>query len=170
MELIVPCKKYYSSYIEAIQEFSNHKVDTYEFLDASKYDIFEKIQNFKTGKNLPLNYVKATYLWLVEDDEFIGEVSIRHELTDSLLCFGGNIGYGIRYSKWNKGYGTIMLSLALKYAKEVIGLDKVLITCNDNNLGSAHVIEKNFGVLQDKIINVIDGVERITRRYWIEIK
>lgn len=101
MELIVPCKKYYSSYIEAIKEFSEHKVDTYQFLDASKYDIFEKIENFKTGKNLPLNYVKATYLWLVEDDEFIGEVSIRHELTDSLLCFGGNIGYGIRYSKWN---------------------------------------------------------------------
>ncbi|WP_142412864.1 GNAT family N-acetyltransferase [Hathewaya massiliensis] len=170
MELIAPCKKYYSSYIEAIKEFSEHEVDTYQFLDASKYDIFEKIQNFKTGKNLPLNYVKATYLWLVEDDEFIGEVSIRHELTDSLLCFGGNIGYGIRYSKWNKGYGTIMLSLALKYAKEVIGLEKVLITCNDNNLGSARVIEKNFGVLQDKIINVIDGVERITRRYWIEIK
>ncbi|MCF6466626.1 MULTISPECIES: GNAT family N-acetyltransferase [Eubacteriales] len=169
MELIVPCKKYYSSYIDAIKEFSEYKVDTYQFLDASKYDIFEKIENFKTGKNLPLNYVKATYLWLVEDDEFIGEVSIRHELTDSLLCFGGNIGYGIRYSKWNKGYGTIMLSLALKHAKEVVGLNKVLITCNDNNLGSARVIEKNFGLLQDKIINVIDGVERITRRYWIEI-
>ena len=160
MELIVPCKKYYSSYIEAIKEFSEHKVDTYQFLDASKYDIFEKIKNFKTGKNLPLNYVKATYLWLVEDDEFIGEVSIRHELIDSLLCFGGNIGYGIRYSKWNKGYGTIMLSLALKYAKEVVGLNKVLITCNDNNLGSARIIEKNFGLLQDKIINVIDGVNK----------
>ena len=86
-----------------------------------------------------------------------------------MLSFGGNIGYGIRYSKWNKGYGTIMLSLALKYAKEVIGLNKVLITCDDNNVGSARIIEKNFGLLQDKIINVIDGVERITRRYWIEI-
>lgn len=50
MELIAPCKKYYSSYIEAIKEFSEHEVDTYQFLDASKYDIFEKIQNFKTGK------------------------------------------------------------------------------------------------------------------------
>ena len=169
MALIVPCKKYYSSYIEAIKEYSEYKVDTYQFLDASRYDIFEKIDDYKTGRILPPNYVKATYLWLVEDDEFIGEVSIRHELTDSLLSFGGNIGYGIRYSKWNKGYGTIMLSLALKYAKEVIGLNKVLITCDDNNVGSARIIEKNFGLLQDKIINVIDGVERITRRYWIEI-
>lgn len=170
MEFIVPNKKYYSSYVESIKEFYDHKVDTYKFLDVTKYDIFEKIENFRTGRNLPIKYVKATYLWLVEGDEFIGEVSIRHELTDFLLCFGGNIGYGIRWSKWNKGYGTIMLSLALKYAKEVIGLNKVLITCNDNNLGSAFVIEKNYGRLQDKIINVIDGVERITRRYWIEIE
>ena len=170
MKLILPNKKYYSSYVEAIKEFYKHKVDTYQFLDVSKYDIFEKIENFRTGKNIPINYVNATYLWLVEGDEFIGEVAIRHELTGSLLCFGGNIGYGIRWSKWNNGYGTIMLSLALKYAKEVIGLNKVLITCNDNNLGSACIIEKNYGLLQDKIINVIDGVERTTRRYWIEIK
>ena len=170
MELIVPNKKYYSSYVEAIKEFYDHKVDTYQYLDVSKYDIFEKIENFRTSKNLPINYVNATYLWLVEGDTFIGEVSIRHKLTSSLLCFGGNIGYGIRWSKWNNGYGTIMLSLALKYAKEVISLNKVLITCNDNNLGSACIIEKNNGLLQDKIINVIDGVEIITRRYWIEIK
>lgn len=86
---------------------------------------------------MPNGYVKATYLWLIDDDEFIGEVSIRHSLTDSLLFFGGNIGYGVRYSKWNNGIGTTMLSMALNYAKEVIGLNKVLITCNDDNLRSA---------------------------------
>lgn len=63
----------------------------------------------------------------------------------------------------------MMLSMSLKYAKEVIGLDKVLITCNDNNYGSAHVIEKNGGILQDKIVNMIDGAEQLTRRYWIQI-
>lgn len=64
MELIASCKKYYLSYIGAIEEFHEHKVDTYQFLDVSKYDIFEKIENFRTDKNLPLNYVKATYLWV----------------------------------------------------------------------------------------------------------
>jgi len=61
MELILPNKKYYSSYVEAIKEFYEHKVDTYQFLDVSKYDIFEKIENFRTDKNLPINYVNATY-------------------------------------------------------------------------------------------------------------
>lgn len=168
MELIIPSKKYHLSYIQAIKEYNDHNVHAYDFLDVTKYDIFEQIENFRNGTNIPDGYVKATYLWLVDGDEFIGEISIRHSLTDALLRFGGNIGYGVRYSRWNKGIGTIMLSLALKYAKEVIGLNKVLVTCNDNNYGSAGVIEKNGGVLQDKIVNTIDGVDRITRRYWIE--
>lgn len=169
MELILPNKKYYQSYVDAINEYKEHNIDTYDFLDVNKPDIFKRIDNFRTGNDLPDNYVKATYLWLVDGDEFVGEVSIRHELTDSLLRFGGNIGYGIRHSQWNKGVGTIMLSMALDYAKKVIGLGKVLITCNDNNYASARIIEKNGGILQDKIINTIDGIDRTTRRYWIEI-
>lgn len=169
MELILPNKKYYQSYVDAINEYKEYNIDTYDFLDVNKPDIFKRIDNFRTGNDLPDNYVKATYLWLVDGDEFVGEVSIRHELTDSLLRFGGNIGYGIRHSQWNKGVGTIMLSMALDYAKKVIGLGKVLITCNDNNYASARIIEKNGGILQDKIINTIDGIDRTTRRYWIEI-
>ena len=110
------------------------------------------------------------YLWLVDGEEFVGEISIRHRLTDALTRFGGHIGYGIRYSQWNKGRGTEMLSKALLYAKDVIGLDRVLLTCGDDNLGSARVIEKNGGMLQDKIINIINDKERLTRRYWIIIE
>lgn len=169
MELVIPSKKYYQSYVSAIDEYRRHNVTTYDFLDVNNCDIFQLIEDYRNGNNLPEGYVKGTYLWLTEGDEFLGEVSIRHSLTDSLLRFGGNIGYGVRFSRWNEGLGTVMLSKALIYAKDVIGLDRVLITCNDNNYGSAHVIEKNGGQLQDKIINTIDGKERLTRRYWIEL-
>lgn len=169
MELITPCRDYYKSYIDAAKEYAENNVSTYIFLDYEKNDIFEIIENFRTGKNLKKGYIKATYLWLVDGDKFIGEVSIRHELTDALLRYGGNIGYGIRYSEWNKGIGTTMLSMALKYAKERLGLNRVLITCDDDNIGSARVIEKNRGILQDKIPNTIDGRDIITRRYWIDI-
>jgi len=169
MELVKPSEKYYQSYIEAKEEYKQNNVDTYDFYEVPKDELFKKMEDYRTGNNLPEGYVKATYFWLVDNDEFIGEISIRHSLTDSLLRFGGNIGYGIRYSHWNKGIGTIMLSRALVYAKDVLGLNKVLITCNDNNCGSARVIEKNGGILQDKIINTIDGVDRLSRRYWIEL-
>ncbi len=169
MKLILPNHKYYQSYIEARNEYKDQKVTTYEFLEGSEADIFKRIEDYRLGNDLPETHVKATFLWLVDEDEFIGEISIRHELNDALLRFGGNIGYGVRYSFWNKGYGTKMLELTLKYAKEEVGLSKVLITCNDDNYGSAQVIENNGGILQDKILNNINGVTRITRRYWINL-
>ncbi|MGC4017804.1 MAG: GNAT family N-acetyltransferase [Muricomes sp.] len=170
MELILPERRYLTSYKEAREEYLKHKVKEYEFLDADKSDIFEIIRNTRDGVDLPESYVSATYLWLVDQGEFIGEVSIRHKLTESLLRFGGNIGYGIRYSRWRQGYGTILLQQAIKYSFEVIGLDRVLITCSDSNAGSYRVIEKNGGILQDKIVNKINNMDRLTRRYWISCK
>jgi len=170
MKLIIPVKKYFASYNEAKGEYLEHKVTTYEFLDADKVDIFEVMKNSREGIGLPEGYVPATYLWLVDQEEFIGEVSIRHQLTEALLLFGGHIGYGVRVKKWNQGYGTILLQQALEYAFKVIKLDRILITCSDNNIGSYTVIEKNGGILQDKIVNIINGNERLTRRYWINYK
>jgi len=48
-----------------------------------------------------------------------------------------------------------------------LGLDRVLITCDDDNVRSARIIERNGGVLEDKI----PGNERdvLKRRYWIEL-
>ena len=169
MELLLPVEKYYQSYAAAVNEYKNNHVDSYHFFEMEKRHIFNRIENFRLGTNLPENYVSATYLWLIDNDEFIGEISIRHRLTSSLLRFGGNIGYGIRFSKWNNGYGTIMLANALTYAKEVIGLDKVLITCNNENVSSSRIIEKNGGILQDRIKNVIESKEILTKRYWIAL-
>lgn len=170
MQLIKPNKKYFHSYVEAIEEYRANGVETYAFLDVDSYDIFEYIEHSEKGINIPVGWVPASYFWMVEEDCFLGEVCIRHQLTEALLRFGGNIGYGIRYSKWNQGIGTEMLRQALQYSKEYLHLNKVLLTCNDNNYGSYHVIEKNGGILQDKIENIIDGEKIISRRYWISIE
>lgn len=167
IRLIEPNKKYLKSYIEAYDEYENNNVQTYAFDDARSYDIFLKYDNYKNERNLKPNRVGANYFWLVDDEKefFIGEISIRHKLTDELLKYGGHIGYGIRYSEWNKGYGTFMLKLALEQAK-IMGISKVLITCDDDNFSSAKIMEKNHMELQDKIENSIDGQKIITRRYW----
>ncbi|MDI9540519.1 MAG: GNAT family N-acetyltransferase [Bacillota bacterium] len=86
-------------------------------------------------------------------------------MNDALEQRGGHIGYGIRYSEWNRGYGTKMLALALEKAKGM-HISPVLITCNDDNIASARVIEKNGFVLKDKILVSIDGKDYLTRRYW----
>ena len=84
---------------------------------------------------------------------------------EALERYGGHIGYGVRYSEWNKGFGTLMLRLALAEAKR-IGLSRVLITCDDSNIGSARVMEKNGFSFCDKAENTFDGATLVTRRYW----
>jgi predicted acetyltransferase len=108
--------------------------------------------------------VPFSVFWLIEDEEFIGEASIRHELNDWLLQEGGHVGYGIRPSRQGRGYGRLILALALEECRR-LGIDRVLVTCDDENLASARIIEANGGELE----NVIeDRVGRgPLRRYWI---
>ena len=46
-------------------------------------------------------------------------------------------------------------------------LTRVLLTCDDDNVGSIKTIEKNGGVLE----NVVDvpGAGKPKRRYWIQL-
>ena len=167
IKLIVPNEEYLQSYIEAYDEYVENNVSTYSFTDTSSGDIFAKFDRYRNERDLPPDRVGEDKFWLVDDEKkyFIGEIAIRHRLNDALARRGGHIGYGVRYSEWNRGYGTKMLALALEKAKEM-HISPVLITCNDDNLASARVMEKNGFVLGDKINTSIDGEERLTRRYW----
>ncbi len=167
IKLIVPNEEYLQSYTEAYNEYVDNNVSTYSFTDTSSGDIFAKFDRYRNERDLPPDRVGEDKFWLVDDEKkyFIGEIAIRHRLNDALAQRGGHIGYGVRYSEWNRGYGTQMLALALEKAKEM-HISPVLITCNDDNLASARVMEKNGFVLGDKIITSTDGEERLTRRYW----
>ena len=167
IKLVEPSEKYMKSYIEAFEEYKNHNVLSYGFSDATTTDILEKFDNYKNERNLKSGRVGAHFFWLVDDekDHFIGEISIRHNLNEVLEKYGGHIGYGIRVSEWNKGFGTLMLKLSLIEAKR-IGLSRILITCDDDNVGSARVMEKNGFILSDKIENNFDDGTIVTRRYW----
>lgn len=170
VKLVKPSKKYIESYIQAFEEYKEHNIQSYGLSDATNLDILKKFDDYRNERNLKPGRVGAHFFWLVDDekDYFIGEISIRHRLNEALKRYGGHIGYCVRFSEWNKGFGTLMLELALKEAK-TIGLSKILITCNDDNVGSARVMEKNGFVLGDKIENNFDGESFITRRYWKSI-
>ncbi len=116
--------------------------------------------------NLPEGRVAASEFWLIDKDEFIGRVSVRHMLNDCLFKIGGHIGYYIRISKRKKGYGKAILKLALQKAKQ-LGILKVLVTCDVGNTASQKVIEANCGVLE----NIVETGENSPkkRRYWIKI-
>jgi len=93
--------------------------------------------------------VAMTTLWWVHGDEYLGRLSIRHELTDWLRDFGGHIGYVVRPSARRRGHASAMLAGALPIARS-LGIDPVLLTCDDTNAGSRRVIESCGGVFEDQ--------------------
>ena len=95
----------------------------------------------------------------------VGAVNIRHYLNESLLISGGHIGDGVRPSERRKGIATKMIALSLEECKK-LKIDKVLMVCNKNNIGSKKSIINNGGVLENEI--EVDG--EIVERYWITIK
>ena len=92
----------------------------------------------------------------------VGAVNIRHDLNDYLLKYGGHIGDGIRPSERRKGYATEMIRLALEECRK-LGLTRVLVTCDKNNIGSAKSIIRNGGILENEVLE--EG--SIKQRYWI---
>lgn len=98
-----------------------------------------------------------------ERDVIVGAVNIRHYLNEALLQNGGHIGDGVRPSERRKGIATKMIALALDECKK-LGIDRVLMVCDKNNVGSAKSIINNGGILENEI--EVDGV--VEQRYWIE--
>ncbi|WP_067508475.1 GNAT family N-acetyltransferase [Actinoplanes sp. TFC3] len=107
------------------------------------------------------DWVHCTYWWVVEGDEVLGSIALRHELTDALLSWGGHIGYGVRPAARGRGLARFAVAQVLAYAKQ-LGLDRVLITCRESNRASRQVIEKSGGVLEDVRVSE----EGPIRRYW----
>ncbi|NUT37496.1 MAG: GNAT family N-acetyltransferase [Hamadaea sp.] len=108
--------------------------------------------------------VHATYWWIVEDGVVLGAISLRHRLNDDLREVGGHIGYGVRPSARGRGVAAWALAQVLDRARER-GLERVMISCQESNIGSARTIERNGGVLQD----VADTWLGRTRRYWVDL-
>ena len=163
IRLVEPEERYLKSYLEAYDEFQSMGVSTYGLTDARGCDIFEKFANYRLERNLKPNRVGSHFYWLVDDETvyFIGELSIRHLLNEALFLRGGHIGYCVRYGQWGRGYATQMLHQAEEKAKE-LGIARALVTCDDDNIASARVIEKNGFVYENTV--VAEGIP--TRRYW----
>lgn len=167
MQLVKPTKKYEKSWHEALAEFREEGRKGFWNWEKEPHDLNEYIKltrDNEEGESLPKDWVPATTYWLIDEGKFVGHTNIRHELNDYLAKIGGNIGYYIRPSARNKGYGTKILELALLKAKK-LGLQKVLVTCDESNIASKKIIEKNKGQFQDKVAS--EGEPKL--RYWIEL-
>ncbi|MCI9473261.1 MAG: GNAT family N-acetyltransferase [Flavonifractor sp.] len=143
---------------EEIIPFAIQKVDYHEFA------VYQP--SLEVGEGHPELVPDSTWFCLdTNRDRFVGAVNIRHRLNEYLLLHGGHIGDGIRPSERGKGFATRMIALALEKCVE-LGLERVLMVCDQDNPASARTIVKNGGVLENE---VMDEEGRWEQRYWIEL-
>lgn len=170
LKLILPSTEYKTQIMDYKREFIENEegIHVPSSLRSSKSfeewykSIFDNLKEETVGKGL---VPAATYIAISTDDyRLIGMISVRYRLNDSLLNYGGHIGYSVRKSDRNKGYATEMVALALKECIK-LGIDRVLITCDKDNIASAKTIINNGGILE----NEIQEGEEIVQRYWIEL-
>jgi predicted acetyltransferase len=180
-ELATPAVRFQASFVEAVEEIlastdDNHFAgltvippvgsfpgEFYTLAQLRDPEAFAVYVARMAGSDddaswLPEGIVPASFYWWVEGDTYLGRLSIRHSLTQWLLDFGGHIGYVVRPSARRQGHATRMLGAALPIAAS-LGLDPVLLTCDDTNEPSRRVIEANGGVFEDQ------RGEKL--RYWV---
>ncbi len=168
MLLVNPSERYSQSWQAALMEFEAENRRGFWSMLKDPYNVtglIRQVYEFSQGINLPEGWVSNTTLWLVDHHEFKGHINIRHQLNPYLEKFGGHIGYAVRPTVRNQGYGNQILKMTLPYARQ-LGLKKVLITCDESNIASRKIIESNRGQLENRLIDE-RGVVKL--RYWINL-
>ena len=172
LHLIEPCEHFRKDFKQAVKEHKRHNVEDFYYPSLfTKKQFLEHLQELKDRKHAHRfneGVIPSTAFWLTDGNHYLGSGEIRHYLNENLKTFGGHIGYSIRPAVWNQGIGTKLLSLLLTEAKKM-GIKTARITCFDENIASAKVMEKNNAVFMGTAINNIRGEERLTRIYDIEL-
>ena len=172
MRLIEPT----TEYSRQIQAYRKEFLDCGDSMDGTHglRDIEDPVKwidhcaLYKDPLTVPEGRVPATQYIFVreEDDKIVGMLQIRHYFNDYLEKYGGHIGYSVAPSERRKGHASQMLKTALPKCKE-LGIDKVLITCIDNNEGSRKTILANGGVYESSVYEPNEKV--YLERYWINL-
>ena len=130
------------------------KINSYE-------DWLKRIDEDKKGKPPRYEFLMIRK----KDNKIIGLTNIRRSLENGYEISGGHIGYSIRPSERGNGYANIILKLSLNYCRS-LGIKKILVTCEKNNVASKKAILKNGGIIENEIVLADECIER----YWINFQ
>lgn len=142
-----------------LQDYINKDIQNFELW-------FEKIKKEETNP-----FTQICYLFIRQNDnKLIGMVNIRmvKDLKDYPY---GHIGYSIRPTERNKGYGKIQLYEALKEL-EKNNIKQCQMNCENSNIESKKIIkslggifEKNIDMEEYYLINVSNSLRENFEKY-----
>ena len=170
--LIRPTSEYASQIIEYRQEF----LDAGDSMDGmgplrrfeNPEEYIKICAEYEDPTTIPSHLVPATQFFFIRksDNKLVGMIQIRHRFNDYLEKYAGHIGYSVRPSERRKGYAKEILRMTLPFCRE-IGIDKVMITCIDGNIGSEKTILANGGVYEYTIHEPNENKD--LKRFWITL-
>ena len=169
MELVFPTIEHK----EAALDFRQEHFDCGEMVmhgdggldTAQTYELWLKRTQAAVNRTYNEESVPATVYFGIQDYRIVGIIQIRHMLNRKLLETYGHIGYGVRPTERRQGYATQMLALALTKCRDM-GIERVLVSCDKDNIASAKTIIKNGGILENEFVEESGDV---VQRYWITL-
>jgi len=165
--LTEPDSKYQDTFLAGLHEFHQEGRMLQYNLQVVSEDFERFLYHLRTQQDrakLPPYIIPQSHFWLIDDDEFIGILSLRSGPDDTFIRISGHVGYQVRPSKRRRGYGKNLLRQGLQKAKD-LGFTRVLLTCDEDNIASKKVIESNGGQFENVIL--VEGSPVKKLRYWI---
>lgn len=167
LRLVKASEQYQTQITDMLEEWyaTGEKIVPYAIRRFDYHDFASYCANLEVKDPCGGQVPDSTFFCLDEErDRMVGAVNIRHYLNEALLLNGGHIGDGVRPSERRKGIATKMIALALEECRK-LGIEKVLMVCDKENIGSAKSIQLNGGILENEV--AVDGI--VEQRYWISL-
>jgi predicted acetyltransferase/8-oxo-dGTP pyrophosphatase MutT (NUDIX family) len=155
------------AFLAGYEDWKNDDLTWYSFVwkpGMSHTEHLRILEDLKDKSKIASNRVPSTMLYGFVDGEVVGRFNIRHELNPYLRQRGGNVGYSVAARHRNNGYGTEMFLQGIRFC-QCLGLEKILITCSDQNGPSWKIIEKFGGSLESRFFDEIKN--EFVRCYWL---
>ncbi|SIO92640.1 GNAT family N-acetyltransferase [Vibrio spartinae] len=172
MELVALSQAFQPAFEYFYEDFAQSDVENAEYYLEGKTDFSKYVQRLSeeaVGINLREGYVPCSHFWLVDREKsIIGAIRVRHHIDNDFLALeAGHIGYDIAPSYRGKGYGKLMLKLALSKAAD-LGIERALLTADEDNFASRGVIEANGGEFEKVVMGKVFPGPLV--RYWVNCK
>lgn len=161
LELILPDVARHSAWLASHREWGPGLHE--DGFGLGPDDDVDSAEGFAVWVNRLRSLPAARMWWIVEGDAVLGGIALRTATTDKVLRLG-HVGYGIRPSARGRGIATWAIGELLPLARAA-GLNRLLLVCQDDNLGSIKIIEQHGGVLEQ----IVDDHHGLVRRYSIDL-
>jgi predicted acetyltransferase len=168
LKLVLPDESHKEQYLEMMDEWISFGGRLNPSALKNNGASYEKwlgwMKDDQSESTCPEGAVPQTlYFAFNEANVLLGAVTIRHFLNERMFIDGGYVGYGVRPSQRRKCYAKRMLALAISKINEM-GVNKILITCAIDNIGSIKTILANGGIFENEVLNEYGA---LVKRFWV---